>query len=345
MTKSPDKKQKNDILRKALAKEVLLQTLLEAAPNAFIIVASGGQIIYANKAAIEMFGYNDEEISRQNINILVPERFKEKHDQHCSQFFENPESRPMGSIELDLIGLHKDKKEFPLDSALIPIKIEGELAVVTIIRDLTKRKQTEKALEESNKKLQETLEGTINVISTIAEKRDPYTAGHQRRVSKLAHAIAREMELEPNRAEGVRIGALIHDIGKIAIPIEILSKPGKLKKDELNIIKTHSALGFEITKDVKFSWPIAKMILQIHERLDGSGYPNGVREQQIILEARISAVADVVEAMASHRPYRPALGVDAALTELLINKGKLYDPKAVDACVNLFKEKGFSLNS
>ena len=173
------------------------------------------------------------------------------------------------------------------------------------------------------------------------EKRDPYTAGHQRRVAILAAAIGREMALDEDRIAGVHFAAIIHDIGKICVPAEILSRPGRLKPIEMEIIKSHCQVGHDIVQGVEFPWPVAKIILQHHERLDGSGYPQGLKGDEIILEAKIVTVADVVEAMSSHRPYRPAVGIDAAVTEISCNRGKYYDPQVVDACLRLINEKGF----
>ncbi len=190
--------------------------------------------------------------------------------------------------------------------------------------------------------LRENLVDTIRAIALTVEKRDPYTAGHQQRVSELCVAIGRELGLAPERIEGLRLGALIHDIGKIYIPAEILNRPGRLTKTEFDLIKSHPEVGYDIVKDVKFPWPVAPMILQHHERLDGSGYPNALKGEAIILEARILAVADVVEAMSSHRPYRPVVGVEKALAEIEAHRGTLFDPAVVDACTRLFREKGFT---
>jgi PAS domain S-box-containing protein/putative nucleotidyltransferase with HDIG domain len=196
-------------------------------------------------------------------------------------------------------------------------------------------------LQQSYKKLQKTMEGTINIVAKIVETRDPYTAGHQLKVSKLATAIAREMKLPPDKIEGIRIASLVHDIGKISIPAEILSKPTKLNEIEYSLIKDHSQIGYDILKTIDFPWPVAKIVIQHHEKINGSGYPQSLKDNKILLEARIMGVADVVEAMSSHRPYRPALGLDKALEEISQNKGILYDPEVVDTCIKLFKEKGF----
>jgi putative nucleotidyltransferase with HDIG domain len=180
-------------------------------------------------------------------------------------------------------------------------------------------------------------------MALTVETRDPYTAGHQRRVSNLAREIAKEMGVSKDQIQGVRMAGVIHDIGKISVPAEILSKPGKISENEFGIIKEHPNVGYNILKTVDFPWPIAQIVLQHHERIDGSGYPNGISGEDILLEARILAVADVVEAMASHRPYRAALGINVAFNEISKNHGSLYDPKVVDACLRLFKEKGYCL--
>ena len=209
-------------------------------------------------------------------------------------------------------------------------------------QDITKRKQAEREIKQGYKKLQKTIEGTINIMAKIVETRDPYTAGHQQRVSKLATSIAQEMVLSQDKIKGIRIAALIHDVGKISIPAEILTKPSKLNKMEFDLIKSHPKIGYDILRKVDFPWSLAEFILQHHERLDGSGYPRGLKGDEILMEARILGVADVVEAMSSHRPYRPALGIDKALEEISQNKGILYDPKVVDTCIKLFEEKGFN---
>lgn len=196
-----------------------------------------------------------------------------------------------------------------------------------------------------SEKLQHTLTQTVGAMATLIELRDPYTAGHQKRAANLAAAIAAEMGLNAEQVRALHLAAMTYEIGKIQIPAEILSKPGKLHKTELDFIKTHSQAGFEILREIDFPWPIAKIVQQHHERLDGSGYPLGLRADEILLEARIIAVADVVEAMSSHRPYRTALGVDAALAEIVANKGVLYDPVVVDACVSLFRERDYSFIS
>lgn len=190
--------------------------------------------------------------------------------------------------------------------------------------------------------LRQSLEQSIQTIAATLEARDPYTAGHQRRVAELATAIAQEMKLSEEQVQGIHFAAIIHDLGKIHIPAEILAKPGRLSKIEFMLIQTHPQEGYDILKEVKFPWPIAETILQHHEKLDGTGYPNGLKGDQIRLEARILTVADVVEAISSHRPYRSALGIEPAMNEIKNGRGSAYDPDVVDACIKLFMEKNFT---
>jgi HD-GYP domain-containing protein (c-di-GMP phosphodiesterase class II) len=197
------------------------------------------------------------------------------------------------------------------------------------------------AREAAVRQLHESLEDTVGAIASTVEIRDPYTAGHQRRVAKLGAQIAKAMGLPDDQARGIYLAGLIHDVGKINVPAEILSKPGKLTSLEMQLIQTHVQAGYDIIKGVEFPWPIAEAVRQHHERLDGSGYPRGLAADAIIVEARILAVADVTEAIMAHRPYRPAIGLDAALAEIESGKGRLYDAAAVEACVDLFRNKGF----
>jgi len=186
--------------------------------------------------------------------------------------------------------------------------------------------------------LRKTVDGTIRIVAATVEARDPYTAGHQTRVADLAAAIGKEMHLPKKQVEGIKMAGIVHDLGKIQIPAEILSKPGKLSDLEFNLIKTHPQVGFDLLNDIEFPWPIAQMIHQHHEKIDGCGYPQGLKGDEIMLEARILTVADIVEAMSSHRPYRPALGIEQALAQIKQDKGTLLDPGVVDACLKIFKE-------
>lgn len=223
-----------------------------------------------------------------------------------------------------------------------PIYEDGKIVgFTTLLSNITERKLSEEKLLKSHESLKKTLNDAINTMVKIVETRDPYTAGHQQRVADLASAIAREMKLEDTRLDQLRTAAVIHDIGKMNIPSDILSKPGKLADIEFSLIKTHAQSGYDIVKGMDFPGVVAQAVLQHHERLDGSGYPDQLKGEDILLEAKILAVADVIEAMTSHRPYRPALGIDKALEEISQNRGRLFDPDVVDTCLNLFKSGRF----
>ena len=215
---------------------------------------------------------------------------------------------------------------------------------VALEMEILEHKATTGKLRTNVKILRKAMEGIVTAMANTLDIRDPYTADHQRRVAELATAIAVEMEMPKSQLDGLRMAGVIHDIGKIAIPLAILNKPGKITDTEFTLIKTHADVGFDILKNVEFPWPIAEIIRQHHERLDGSGYPRGLKAEEILPEAKILSVADVVEAMASHRPYRPALGMDKALSEITEKKGSVFDPGVVDACVTLIKRKGFQFS-
>lgn len=232
-----------------------------------------------------------------------------------------------------------DNEEIILLSALTDNLAYG----IEAIHTREKKKQVENELRQSQERVQRTIEATVRALATTIEMRDPYTAGHQRRVASLALDIAEEMGLTKERIDSIKIAGVIHDIGKIYVPIEILTRPGKLSDYELDVIKAHPKYGHDIMSDTEVPKPVADVVMQHHERVNGSGYPDGKKGQDILLESRILSVADVVEAMSSHRPYRSALGVDVALEEVEKFAGVFYDPAVADACLNLFKKKGYKL--
>jgi HD-GYP domain-containing protein (c-di-GMP phosphodiesterase class II) len=219
----------------------------------------------------------------------------------------------------------------------------GQKQSQVVYQDITLRRQAEKKLNETLENLRQSIKTTIQVLGTASEARDPYTAGHQRRVADLSRAIATEMKLPHDKIEAIRIAGAIHDIGKISVPSEILCKPSILSELEFSLIKNHVQYSYEIIKDVESPWPLADIVHQHHERMDGSGYPLGLKNKDILIEARILAVADVVEAMMSYRPYRPALGFEIALAEIENNAGALYDSDVVDACLRLFRNKNYQM--
>ncbi|MES9843653.1 MAG: HD domain-containing phosphohydrolase [Candidatus Sedimenticola sp. 6PFRAG5] len=248
-----------------------------------------------------------------------------------------------GALEEDE-SFEQNNRTYISHAYLIPGETGVSLLGVHIIRDVTEDIRLEELRQEYARSIKQSLVDTIYSVSLTVEKRDPYTAGHQQRVAKLAVEISRGMDMDETFQEGLYFGGLIHDIGKIYIPSEILNRPGRLNDLEFSIIKTHPQVGWEILKEVTFPWPVKQMIRQHHERIDGSGYPDGIQGDEICIEARILAVADVLEAMASHRPYRPALPLESALEEIEANRGTLYDERVVDACMKLFRDKGFRMS-
>ena len=322
--------------------EERLKILFDYAPDACYINDLKGKFIDGNKAAERVIGYKREELigsSFLKLKLLSLADISKA----VKLLAKNLIGLPSGPDEFVLN--RKDNSKVIVEISTYPVKIKGKTLVLGIARDITERKKAEQQIKQSYEKLQRTMETTINTISKIIETRDPYTAGHQNRVSQLAVAIAQEMKLPEDKIEGIRIATLVHDIGKINIPAEILSKPSKLNEMELSLIKNHPKAGYDILKTIDFPWPVARIVLQHHERLDGSGYPQGLKGKKILLEAKIMGVADVVEAMSSHRPYRPSLGTDKALEEISQNRGIFYDPEVVDVCLKLFKEKGFKFES
>lgn len=223
------------------------------------------------------------------------------------------------------------------------LSIYDSLSVNTLslMRELKYRTEQEEKIKQYAQTLEASFMKMVRLATTLSEMRDPYTAGHEGRVAKISVAIGKEMGLDEHRLEGLNVGGHLHDLGKMSIPVEILSKPTHLTPFEFELIKQHPQAGYDVLKDVGFPWPVDIIALQHHERIDGSGYPNGLKGDEISLEARIIAVADVVESMSSHRPYRPSLGLERALAEIERGRGTIYDAAVVDSCLRLFREKGY----
>jgi putative two-component system response regulator len=266
----------------------------------------------------------------------------------CRQLKAHPKTRDIPVIFVSAVSETGEKVQgFELgavDFVTKPYQREELLARVSTHLEVDRlRNHLEELVQERTRELRENLLDFVTAIGATIEVRDPYTAGHQRRVAHLATAIARELHLTEDQIIGLRLAGVVHDIGKIKVPAEILSKPGRLDALEFDLIKRHPVTGHEILKSINFPWPIAEAVLQHHERLDGSGYPSGLKDEDILPEAKIVAVADVVEAMVSHRPYRAGLGVDAAMEEIIRNRGVIYDALVVDVCVKLFREQGYTL--
>ena len=280
----------------------------------------------------ELMGMNNREYTSPETSKKLYKTFQKIHATGIPAKIDNYEViQKNGEVRINNMST-----SLLLDSSGSPIGFRG------VARDVTEDRNRERELKESSDNLQHMLEETVRTLAFTVEVRDPYTAGHQRRVAQLADAISQKMSLPLEKAMGVKMAALIHDVGKIQIPGEILSKPGPLNSNEMDLVRTHPTVGSNILKEIQFPWPISDIVLQHHGRLDGSGYPDGIEEGKMSTEAKIIAVADVVEAMMSHRPYRSALGLDKAIEEISNNKGTLYDTKVVEACLSLLTEDGFT---
>jgi len=315
--------------------EERFRSISETAQDAIIMLDNSGKISLWNPAAEHIFGYaRDEAMGREISRLIIPESRRGKHRQGFTSFRETGKGAMIGKT-VETMALKRDGAEFPVELSISATKVTDKWHAIAIIRDITERRH-------AADRLQKSLEGTIQVIASAVEARDPYTSGHQRRVAKLATAIAGEMALDSDQVEGIHWGAMIHDIGKIHLPAEILSKPTRLTEIEYALIKGHAQVGYDIIRGIEFPWPIADIVHQHHERMDGSGYPQGLDDGKICLEARVVAVADVVEAMSSHRPYRAGLGIDKALAEIRRGKSRQYDTDVVDSCLALFREGKFS---
>lgn len=318
--------------------------LIESAKDAIISLDASGKIFLWNKMAEAMFGYTAAEAIGRELHVLIaPERYRGKANEGLKSFSQTGAGNVVGKT-VEISAQRRDGSEFPVELSVSAMQMQGEWRATGIIRDITGRKQAEESIKRALEKLRTVLGQTIDALASALEMKDPYTAGHQRRVSEIACAIAREMSLPEEEITTLRLAGLVHDIGKICVPSEMLAKPTKLSAIEMELIKTHSAAGYEILKNIEFPWPIARIVLQHHEKTDGSGYPSGISGENILIESRIISVADVVEAMSSHRPYRPALGIDKALDEIARGKGTIYDLVVADACLVLFKEKGFEFH-
>jgi PAS domain S-box-containing protein/putative nucleotidyltransferase with HDIG domain len=305
-----------------------------------IYIIQDGKYVYANPRLAEILGFTSENdlVGKSITHFIVPE----DRDTVTTQLH-NLMNRKSSHIAFEA----RVKRS---DGELVDIGVHGALAshlgrpaAIGLVQDVTDKKRAEEQLNTYVEKLQASLMQTVEVANILSEMRDPYTSGHERRVAEIAVAIGRELELDEQQLEGLRVAGYLHDIGKINIPSEILAKPSKLTELEYEIIKGHPEAGFNVLKDVDFPWPVAQVARHHHERINGSGYPDGLKGDEIILEAKITAVADVVEAMGSHRPYRPGLGIEPALEEIERGKGTLYDPRVAEACLRLFREKGYSL--
>jgi PAS domain S-box-containing protein len=321
--------------------EASYRGLFDAVTEAIYVQDQDGRFIDVNLGATKMYGYERDQFRG-----------------HSPDFLAAPGRNDMGAIALmmrrafegepqqfEFWGRRADGQVFPKDVHLTRGTYFGQNVIIALGVDITERKRAEQEILAGAQRLRRALEETVAAMGTVVEMRDPYTAGHERRVTELAVAMARRLTLNEQLVKALRLASDVHDIGKIAVPAEILSKPGRLSPTEFEIIKTHPQVGYDILKSIEFEWPIALTVLAHHERLDGSGYPLGLSGSDINIESRVLAVADVVEAMASHRPYREARGIEAALAEVSRARGVLYDPDCVDACIAVIKEESFAFSA
>jgi PAS domain S-box-containing protein len=330
-----ERKRAGEVLRE---REEQYRLVIENAKEA-IIITQDMKVVFLNHAAMNMAGYSKEISTLKSFTDFIhPDDLKMVVDYHIKRL-KGEEVPPVYSFRV--IGQDGTVIWCEINAAVIQWK--GKPATLNFLNNVTERKRAEEELKQTLESLRKAVGATIQVMVSAIEMRDPYTSGHQLRAANLACAIATEMGLPQDKIEGIRMAGSIHDIGKLSIPAEILSKPTRLTDIEFSLIKEHSRIGYEMLKDVESPWPLAQIVYQHHERMDGSGYPRNLKGDEIIMEARIMAVADVVEAMASHRPYRPGLGIDATLMEIEKNKGIFYDNTVADACLKLFREKSYKL--
>lgn len=319
------------------------RSLVETTSDWIWEIDAQGAYTYCSPKVLDLLGFAPEELIGKHLVDLISIKEVERTSRIFRKLIES--RKPFSGFET--VCQARDGRVLVIEKNGVPVFDDsGELLGYRgIARDISERKNALEALKKSRDDLHTSLEETVKSLALAAEKRDPYTAGHQMRVDQLACAIAKEIGLPEERMEGLHLAALIHDIGKISLPSEYLAKPARLSAQERAIIKCHTEVGYDILKNIPFPWPVATIVYQHHEHLDGSGYPRGLTDRDILLEAKILAVADVVEAMSSHRPYRPSLGLETALEEIRSGRGVIYHAESVDACLRLVAEKKVDLST
>ena len=312
--------------------------LIEVCPVGVMVYKATGECITANNMAAKIIGGTVEKLQRQNFYEL--QSWKDsgllRIAKECLKL--------KITVEEDIHVISSTfGKQFWLTGRMVPFEYECDWYILVLYSDITEKKRIEELNRVYVTKLEAAFMQTVEAITALSALRDPYTAAHERRVAEIAVTIGAELGFDAHRQQGLRIAGFLHDVGKINAPAEILSKPGTLSATQFALVKEHAQAGYDALKNVDFPWPIALVALQHHERIDGSGYPQGLKGEEIAFEARIIAVADVVEAMSSHRPYRPALGIEMALAEIERGRGTAYDEEVADACLRLFREKRYKL--
>lgn len=319
-----------------------LKTTFNSIGDTVITLGSDGLVRSVNKAAETLLDCTHSSIMGADFSNAIKLLDENGHEIDVLKKFETSDGQSTIFDGLELYCDHGENTPVSLNIAAIHEK-NKKIGTVIVLRDMSAIRHGEIALKKSYEQLRQSFDQTVTSLSLMSEKRDPYTSGHQQRVARIACAIARKMDLSEDIIHGIHVAGVLHDVGKIYIPAEILSKPSRLSSIELSLVKTHPEVGYDILKAISFPWPVARIVRQHHERLDGSGYPDGLKADDILLEAKIISVADVVEAMSSHRPYRAALGLEIALEEVLKGRGSIYDSEIVDTCIKLFEEDGFNI--
>lgn len=327
------------LTEQALAQESLQnQAYLRNASDGVHIVDSEGMVQEVSDSFCTMLQYSREELIGANVSMWDAQRSATEVQQAVTALL----ARGDHSV-FETRHRRKDGTILDVEVSSQRLELTGRPMLYNSARDVTEKKRAERDILQYLAKIKTAFMSTVEVVTSLGELRDPYTAGHERRVGALAAAIGTELGFDASRVDGLRVAGSLHDVGKISVPSEILAKPGRLTATQLQLVQEHAQAGYEILKSVAFPWPVAQTTLQHHERLDGSGYPHGLKGEEILLEARIMAVADVVEAMSSHRPYRAALGLEKALAEIERGRGTAYDPAIVDACLKLFRKNKYTI--
>lgn len=356
--RKPGFKRANPLVDETPLEEVRerFRAVMNSTINGIVLADDKRNVISWNTGAQNIFGYTEKEILGRQLSLIFADRDEDSGLRRLEPS-SSGKYRIIDKRTLELEGRKKNRIKFPMEITISTWETGKRTFHIAVIRDITQRKEAEEKLRQNMEQLKQakeelkqnaeqlerTIGGTIAALAFMVGTRDPYTAGHQRRVARLACAIAKETGFSGDTIVGIGMAGEIHDLGKMSIPAEILSKPGELTEADWSMIKSHPQNGYDALKNIDFPWPIAQIILQHHERLDGSGYPDGIPGEHILPEARIISIADVVEAMASFRPYRPARGIEAALDEIEKNSGILYDPDMAKACLRLFNERNFTL--
>jgi PAS domain S-box-containing protein len=305
-----------------------------------IYIIQDDKFAYVNPRYAEILGYaSAEELIGRNLFMVIAEKDRAAVADRLGRRIRGEMSRETYAAR----AVRKDGSTIEIDLHGARATFGGQPAIIGLIQDVSEKKRADEQIQRYVAQIENAFMSTVQVVTTLGEMRDPYTAGHQRRVAEIAVAVGAELGFDARRQEGLRVAGYLHDVGKIRVPSEILSKPGKLSPAEFQLVQGHAQASYDVLKDVQFPWPVAEVALQHHERMDGSGYPQGLKGEAILLEARIMAVADVIEAMSSHRPYRVGLGMEAALAEIERGRGSAYDADIADACLKLFRGKGYSI--